>query len=141
MEDNIPYAPRACQHHGAEYAELLTTTTDVSLSTKYDTIANGGTIVSVAITTTKRCCVIVNAATIELATTAKTAFEIERPSGTIKTTQENRTISNEIALFHHAAREVLDPGTYTYYLINRSMGELYPLAVWIKAVASDCSDT
>lgn len=126
------------EHHGAEYAELISTVTTTPLSIKYNTVSNGAEIKNVAITTTERCCIVVNSAIVGLSSSAAAAFEIERPAGTIKTQQEARVVSGDIALFHHVAWETLAPGTYTYTLRNRSGGDVYPLATWLKAVASDC---
>jgi len=127
-----------CQHHGAAYAETATPTEPTTKSINYTGIGPGATITQVQITTTERCCIVVNAATISNITTPVTAFEIERPLATIRTTQEDEITTGELRLTHHAAWEVLDPGTYTYYLVNRHATPIFNFGAWIKAVASDC---
>ena len=127
-----------CQHHGVAYAER-----QPPAGTEYPTvlaelIADGGTIVQVGITTTERCCIVVNAAVITGATVPVTALEIERPVGTIRTLQEDEVTTTNLRLMHHATWEVLDAGTYTYFLVNRGGFSLAHHAAWIKAVASDC---
>jgi hypothetical protein len=127
-----------CQHHDAAYAELTATALDSYPDVKYNNVANGATIVQVQITTTKTCCIVVNAAMIIDSSTLETNFEIERPNGTIRTQQEDKLTSVNIALSHHAAWEVLSAGTYTYYLVNRAGVSRGIYGAWIKAVASDC---
>jgi hypothetical protein len=127
-----------CQHHEKAYAEW---TPPANLHTDdlyYELLDVDATVVEVAITTTETCCVVVNAAAITKNSYAATDFEIERPKGTIRTTQEDQVSSNLLKLIHHAAWEVLPAGTYTYYLVNRSVGTRRIMAAWIKAVASDC---
>lgn len=140
MDDNIPIAPCQCQHHGDQYAEFTSSVNTIAQDVNYDVINVGATIVSVSITTTKRCCIVVNSAMISGSVYARTDFEIERPSGTIKTTQEDDVIINDLKLMHHATWEVLDPGTYTYYLVNRGSNTRAVMGAWVKAVASDCED-
>lgn len=130
--------PCLCQHHGAAYAELAGTTPYTAQATNYTDTPNGGTIISRAITITERCCICVNAATLLWAGVLPTALEIERPLGTIRTQQEDVVTTNAYAIMHHAAWEVLDPGTYTYYLVNRSGATLSICAAWLKIIASDC---
>jgi hypothetical protein len=127
-----------CQHHGHQYAELTPSGTPLFPGVFSDTIANGVTIVSRAITITERCCITVNAASIVQDTIIETALEIERPVGTIRTTQEDIVMVGELHLLHHAVWEVLDPGTYTYYLVNRVGGPINSVGAWIKIIASDC---
>lgn len=128
----------ACQHHGAQYTEYNPPADVASRNVHYGAIANGATIVSAVITITKRCCVVVNAAAVISISDPITYLEIERPQGTIKTTQEDSAPSNTVHLTHHAAWEVLDPGTYTYYLMNRGGTSIYVYTAWMKVVASDC---
>jgi len=104
----------------------------------YDIVPDAGIIVSQAITTTKRCCIVVNAATIGDYATCYTSVEIERPLGTIRTTQRDISAFGELYLQHHAAWEVLDPGTYTYFLVNHATASKHIYAAWLKIIASDC---
>jgi len=127
-----------CQHHGAAYAELNGTTTVEWPECNYNTFANAATIVQQAITITERCCIVVNAATITAGTVLAAALEIERPLASIRTAQEDIVADVEMNLLHHAAWEVLDPGTYTYFLVNRSGGAIKVYAAWLKIIASDC---
>jgi len=127
-----------CQHHGAAYAEDIGQSLWGNIQVSFNPVADATIIISTPITITERCCVVVNAAMMGLDTYPATDFEIERPQGTIRTTQESRIASSQMELLHHAAWEVLDPGTYTYYLMNRSGALRYIFAAWIKAVASDC---
>jgi len=140
LGDPLGAAPAAClcQHHGAAYAEQSPVTSSEPLTLLYDNIADGATIVSQAITITERCCVVVNAASIVRNTVPVTAFEIERPLATIQTDQEDLIETVDGRLFHHAAWEILDPGTYTYYLVNRAGAVTKVYASWIKIIASDC---
>ncbi len=130
--------PALCQHHEAVYAEIAGLTPAAPIANNYTSFAHAATITQVQIVITERCCVNVNAAMISYATYLPTDFEIEQPVWTIKTQQESRVISSAVALFHHAAWEVLDPGTYVYSLINRSGSARLVIAAWIKAIASDC---
>jgi len=127
-----------CQHHGAAYAENTPTGGYEDLTLQYDTIGNGVTIAQVPITITERCCVIVNAATITASWLGPSAWEVERPLNTIRTTQRDMVVVENVILTHHAAWEVLPPGIYTYFLVNRSGGAERIYGAWIKAVASDC---
>lgn len=130
--------PALCQHHGAVYAEVTSVSPLGAVNANYNTVADGATIVQAQIITTERCCIVVNAATVIGSAYLASAMEIERPVGTLRTTQEDDVTSADIKLTHHAAWEVLPAGTYTYYLVNRSGAPLYPFAAWIKAIASDC---
>ena len=127
-----------CQHHAEEYAEMTPTGGPTTVSVNYDTFINGATIVQTTITITETCCVIVNAAMNTLESMGAVEFEIERPLGTIRTQQEDTILLNELYLLHHASWEVLPPGIYTYYLVNRSVGAVLIPGAWIKAIASDC---
>jgi len=127
-----------CEHHEAAYAETPVATMANSYWSVVREYLNGVTIVSAPITITERCCIAVNAATIIDSSEQPSALEIERPLGTIRTTQEDEITCNELRLLHHAAWEVLDPGTYTYYLVNRRGWEIYLHAAWLKIIASDC---
>lgn len=127
-----------CQHHGVAYAERETVGSTFFRELRYDSVANNGVIVQQAITTTERCCIVVNTAMITDTDEIATGFEIERPQGTIKTIQEDTVLSNTVHLHHHAAWEVLPAGTYTYYLMNRLGAIAHPYAAWMKIIASDC---
>jgi len=140
LGDPLGAAPAAClcQHHGVAYAEHGSVANTNWPEAVYDIFADGATIVQQAITITERCCVVVNAATLLTGPAIPTAFEIERPLGTIQTDQEDCTASSSLALCHHAAWEVLNPGTYTYYLVNRGGAAKWIHAAWLKIIASDC---
>jgi|LGVD01.1.fsa_nt_gb hypothetical protein len=127
-----------CQHHGAAYAEQFGIDVSSSQSMRYRAIDVGATIVQVSITITERCCIVVNAAMVAWAVHNAVNCEIERPIGTPRTQQRDDIQSNVYDLTHHAAWEVLDPGIYTYFLVNRTVASLNIYAAWIKAVASDC---
>ena len=127
-----------CEHHEAAYAEFETVQGAFSTPTVEDNFADGATIAQVQITTTETCCIVVNAALVGLYIHDPTDIEIERPVGTIKTTQEDFVAISQLRLFHHAAWEVLPAGTYTYFLVNHSGGNLTVNGAWLKAIASDC---
>lgn len=133
-----PAGGGACQHHGAEYAEWGAPSGSTFLSSTYASIANAATIVQVSITTTERCCITIMSSISLPSGFNPTDFEIERPSGTIRTTQEDSIATGDVEMMHHGAWEVLDAGTYTYYLINRAGSARVMYSAWIKAVASDC---
>jgi len=138
LGDPVAVAECLCQHHGAVYAEHETPTNPVPRNLDQEIHTTDTVIVQVQITITERCCVVVNAALMAHSAMSQGNFEIERPIGTIRTTQENTVGSNELEMYHHAAWEVLDPGVYTYYLMNRRGSDATIYGAWIKAVASDC---
>ena len=105
---------------------------------KYNQIPDNGVIVQSQITITERCCVIVNSAVLTMMEVPPTGIEIERPIDTIRTTQADAVHTESLRLHHHASWEVLDPGTYTYYVTNRDGGTMDVYAAWIKIIASDC---
>lgn len=127
-----------CQHHGVAYAEFETTYEAFFPETRREYFLNNATILSAQITTTERCCINVTAATVIKSIYPVTSLEIERPLGTIRTTQEDQAVCVDINLLHHAAWEVLDPGTYSYFLVNRSGITIAIYAAWLKIIASDC---
>jgi len=127
-----------CQHHGAAYCERTPTGSVFTPQAQRSAYDDGATITSCQIITTKQCCIAVNAATITTLDAPATDFEIERPVGTIRTTQEDYVESAQLRLQHHAAWEVLNPGTYTYYLVNRAGHATNLYAAWLKIIASDC---
>lgn len=127
-----------CQHHGAAYAERAPSGPPDTPIIVRDNIVDGGTILSQAITITERCCVVVNAATLVRDNFQATDLEIERPLATIRTTQEDVVVTGAMHLLHHAAWEVLDPGTYTYHLVNRAGAVADVWVAWLKVIASDC---
>jgi len=127
-----------CQHHGAAYVSRFATVTPAVVNSDKDVIAPGAIIAQQAITITERCCVVVNAATVAYWGPAASTLEIERPLGTIRTTQEDLIINGDMYTYHHAAWETLDAGTYTYYLVNRHTSNIYLFAAWLKIIASDC---
>lgn len=133
-----PPPPCLCEHHGAAYAENVPVDTDVPRTPNRATYSNTEVITSVAITITERCCVVINAAVMTAATIPVIAFEIERPIGTIRTTQEDEITTQDMRLTHHAAWEVLNPGIYTYYLVDRQAPLITLSAAWLKVIASDC---
>ena len=130
--------PCECQHHGAAYSEMHGTIVWAAVIPDYTTIANNTAILSRAITITERCCIAVNAAAVVVLATSVTDMELERPQGTIRTTQEDIITTHQLKLSHHAAWEVLNAGVYTYHLMNRSGASMYPFAAWLKVIALDC---
>ena len=138
VEDNIPIAPCLCQHHGTAYAEAVATINECIRTVKYDNFADGTTIAQAQITITKRCCIVVNTAMFMGYASSPTDFEIERPVGTVRTTQEDSLVTGVMELMHHSGWEVLPTGTYTYYIVNRSGAPVSIYAAWIKVIASDC---
>ena len=130
--------PCLCQHHMQAYAEVEPFEIFGSLLVGYTDVLTGGIIVQAQITTTERCCINVNAATMTGIIVSPTAIEIERPIGSIRTTQEDVILTGAVHLHHHAAWEVLDPGVYIYYLMNRSGANISAFAAWLKIIASDC---
>jgi len=138
LGDPLAGAVCLCQHHGAAYAEKTDMTQSNTRSVKNTPTGNGVTLVSAPITITEKCCVVVNAATIVGSADLPTELEIERPKGTIRTTQEDEILTNDLKLLHHAAWEVLDPGSYTYYLVVRTGNVVAVYGAWMKIVASDC---
>lgn len=121
------------------YAEFVGTTSPNAQNPVYDLIANDATIVQTQIVTTKTCCVVVNAALLSGSYQNITLIKIERPVGTDQTDQMDTVITGDLKLSHYAVWEVLPPGTYTYYLVNRTGGADWFFAAWIKAIASDCN--
>ena len=130
--------PCLCQHHGAAYWITNPDAAWMQIGAEYDTYANGADILHQDITITERCCIIVNAATLGHDPLYHPDIEIERPIGTIQTKQGDTVTTDALVLTHHAAWEVLDPGSYRYYLINRSGAAIDIFAAWIKIIASDC---
>lgn len=127
-----------CQHHGAAYAEISASAAGWNPVASQDTFANGAVIVSQQITTTERCCIVVNAAAVTDQLTFQTQLDIERPHGTNRTTQEDTVDTGTMRLHHIAAWEVLNAGTYTYELVNRGGAGKKAALAWIKIIASDC---
>ena len=138
LGDPLAAAECLCQHHGAAYAEDVGTIPTEPITPLQELVQDATTLVSVPIMITERCCIVVNAATMAPGGIPTTALEIERPFGTIRTTQEDVVLSNNVELLHHAAWEVVDPGVYTYFLVNRFGSPLPHYGCWIKAIASDC---
>lgn len=127
-----------CEHHGVAYAKLEPSEDYSDYYVYYNNLVDGAVITQAQITTTEKCCIVVNAATLVSTSLAATALEIERPVGTIRTMQEDAVASYDMKVLHHAAWEVLDPGTYTYYLVNRKGASEPFFGAWIKIIASDC---
>ena len=127
-----------CEHHGVAYAELEGTAYPSAQDMISDMINDGATIVQTQITTTETCCVVVNAATVSFVSALPPHIEIERPLGTPRTMQEDAVTLNTCVLLHHASWEVLAPGTYDYFLVNRKGSAIFVFGAWIKAIASDC---
>lgn len=89
-------------------------------ASQYDTFANGDAAISQAITITKRCMIIVFAATV-ITSNLPTGTQIQR-GGVNKTTETTVSAINFAVLGKYGhlqyAAEVLEPGTYTYNLVN-----------------------
>lgn len=129
--------PCVCQHHGIAYVEL-SGQTPAGVTGNYDYADPNTAILTAQIITTKACCITVNAAILTQNSNPATDFEIERPLGTIRTSQEDDVITSGFNLTHHAAWEVLPAGTYTYYHVNRTAAAKTIFAAWMKIIASDC---
>ena len=127
-----------CQHHEAAYAETTPTTGPTSTWVKYTFTPSNDVIIQAQIIITERCCVAVNSAVLTVAEVPHINIDIERPIGTIRTTQADSVLSEALHLHHHAAWEVLDPGTYIYYVMNRDHNDIEVYAAWLKIIASDC---
>jgi len=138
LGDPLAAAACLCQHHGAAYAETMPWLGPIAKDVLYEDKADDNTIVQAQITITETCCVVVNAASIVNVDVPATALEIERPLGTIRTQQEDHVNFSTLRLLHHASWEVLAPGTYDYFLVNRAGAITRIYAAWIKAIASDC---
>jgi hypothetical protein len=130
--------PCLCQHHGAEYGNLEPLVAAAAHTPNAAAYGPGAIILSVPITTTERCCIVVNAAMIVDCATLISRFDITRPPGTQIGTQEDDILTNELNLTHHAAWETLDAGTYTYNLQRIGAGTFDVYAAWLKVIASDC---
>ena len=127
-----------CQHHDAAIVDFVSTV-DIAQEFIYRTsFADDATIVQVEITTTKRCCIVVNATIVSISPVALWMYEIERPLNTVVTAQESFASMGTPQLVHYAAWEALDAGTYTYYLVNRGGAAKDISGAWISAIASDC---
>jgi len=127
-----------CANHAVAYNEMSGATIQ-SYNVNYDTVADGVTILSQAITITETCCVFAVGTILCAEANPVTDFELERPLATIVVDQEDKTASQDVALFHYAAWEVLTPGTYTYFLVNRAGHAVFPDAVQLKIIAVTCA--
>lgn len=127
-----------CQHHGAAYSDMVAIGNTTTPTVDALAIADAATITNVQITITETCCVVGNAAVLTNISTPLAGIEIERPTGTIRTSQENEVITSSLRLYHYASWEVLPPGVYLYSLMNRIGGAIIIHAAWLKVIASDC---
>ncbi len=127
-----------CEHHEAAYADYKATTAGTAKAANTDLEPDATTLVTTQITITEHCCIIVNAAIMAPFIYPSTDFEIERPLGTLRTTQEDTLVTGNYVLMHYAAWETLPPGIYDYFLVNRSGGGRNINGAWLKAIASDC---
>jgi hypothetical protein len=137
----MPY-PEAAVPVLSEHAD--SEATDVggtpSASTTYswgDSVANGGTILSASITLTKKCMVVVVAFVCVYNISSK-CTDIKR--GTATVTKETVATGAYFGYtegygYLQYATEVLDPGVYTYSLVNTYGGTIYATGAVIKIVA------
>lgn len=130
-----------CEYHASAYKEFSGPYAEVTPETWYDNVANNTTIISRAITITKPCCVNVIGLLLARSVLAIADFDLERPLGTPVADQEDETPTNTLSLFHYSAWEVLPPGMYTYFLVNRSGATQRVYAAWIKIYAFECTGT
>lgn len=130
--------PCLCEHHGAAYAARATDDDMKSMTVASAPFVDGATIVSQTILITEQCCIVVMAASLVDYPIHPNVIEIERPIGTIRTTEEHYVDTNDLMLHNHAVWEVLNPGTYTYFLVNRMGATLDVYSAWLKIIASDC---
>ncbi len=127
-----------CLHHGDAYNEMSGATA-FTFGIDYEGFDDGAVILSQAITITETCCVNAVGTIVSRSVYAVTDFKLERPLGTIVVDQEDETPSNLLSMFHYSSWEVLSPGTYTYYLVNRSGASLRVNMAQLKIVAFECT--
>lgn len=130
--------PCVCQHHGVAYEEQVPAGATESQTLRFDMIGSGATIVQAQIITTERCCIAVNVGAIVGNWISANNIEIERPVGTVKTSQRDQILTGALLLTHHAAWEELPAGTYTYHVVNTAGNAEWFYGTWIKIIASDC---
>jgi len=126
------------EHQNAENTDVGAST--VASTAYYDTFANGATILSQTITTTKRCCIIV-------VTTCLMAYSIKKTD--IRRGGVNKTVETTISANNFAATglrghlqyatEVLDAGIYQYDLVNTSGAAINIYGSTMKIVAVSAS--
>lgn len=133
-----PKKATLAEHQNAENTEIGASTAG-SQTAQYDQPINGATQLSQAITTTKRCCIVVVAVSGQDANSQKTQI---RRGGVDKTLETTITAVNWFMVGGYAhlqyATEVLNAGTYTYDLVNTSGGviQIYGSVMKIVAVSA-----
>lgn len=130
--------PCACEYHEHAYGEWVGATPEAGVPTYYDTFADDATILSQAITITETCCVLAVGTIMASSGYAPADFDLERPLGVVVADQEDETVTDGLSLFHYSAWEILAPGIYTYFLVNRSGGTRDVLAAQLKIIAVTC---
>lgn len=127
-----------CQHHAHAFNFLdfafLYSTTDMY----YTAFDSGAVVIQESITLTERCGVVVMMGVLGRTISVLDNVRLERPLGTIVGIQRNALENGNIAFYHFATWEVLDPGVHTYYFVNRHGSSRDIAIAWIKIVAFDC---
>lgn len=117
--------PGLADHANAENTDVGAGTSS-TVAIKYDSLNDQAASISQAITTTKRCAIVVVAHYFEIVNTTG-RFQIQRATVN-KTTEETVSAVNFVVatMYAHVFRavEVLDAGTYTYDLVNESGGAI-----------------
>jgi len=126
-----------CKLHAHAYNEQSGTTPESKVIDR-ESYANNATLISRAITITEESCVLAIAEVAEVFAQDINHFRLERPLGVGVVDQEDATNTAAHALLHYASWEVLPPGTYTYYVVNRSGALREVGAVHLKIIASTC---
>jgi stage V sporulation protein SpoVS len=124
------------REHGNSEATYVGTVC-VSANSYYQNVANGGTIVSASITTTKRCLIVVVGLTLVNASTKATDIRRGGVNKTVETTISGAYFAVEFVYGHlQYATEILDAGSYTYAIVNTSGAgkNVYGAAIKIVAI-------
>jgi hypothetical protein len=129
------------EHADSENTMVGGTSSSTTHNLIYNTISSGGTVVSASITLTKKCLVVVVSLVVMVVNYQRT--DIVR-GGVIKTKETIISPANFVTnypTYAHLqyATEVLDPGTYTYSVVNTAGVTLSFYGAAIKIVAVACS--
>lgn len=123
------------EHANAETSDMGATHA-AALNPHFDVIANGATALTANITTTKRCCIVV--VSVVSLMVAGVSSQIQR-GGVDRTVETTISPMDFVSAGQRAyiqySTEVLDPGTYTYNLVNTSGGNLEFYGCIMKIVA------
>jgi len=105
-----------------------------------DAFSDGEVMLSRSITITEECQVQVVATIFSEDRFSVADFELERPLGVGVINQKDKTTTGfggitASAMFHYASWELLPPGTYTYYLVNRAGHDVGACVAQMKIIA------